>query len=104
MKRIETGLIGEDEYELIQTVRAKLIIAATNMIEHNTPLIMRDLRKTAADEDDQRGEIPVSITFKMECLERKVWINPSIEWKRVKKSGDSLDLISIDPDQPELKM
>jgi hypothetical protein len=94
--------IDGDNLILTEAVMEKLRGAAVEMIDQNTPLIMLDLRKTAADSDDQKGELPVTLTFKLTSYGKKILIDAAIEWKRVKKSGDSLDLITIDPDQKEL--
>jgi len=99
-----TIVIDGDNLIMTNAVMKKLVNAAQGLIEHNTPLIMLDLRKTTADNegDGKMGELPVTITFKMSQSGKKILIDSSIEWKRVKKSGDSLDLITIDPDQKEL--
>jgi hypothetical protein len=97
-----TITIDGDNLILTQAVTDKLRGAAMAMIEHNTPLIMLDLRETAADSDDLTGELPVTITFKIKSYGKKILIDSAIEWKRMKKSGDYLDLITIDPDQKDL--
>ena len=101
-----TNKITIDGDSLIMTnaVMEKLVNAATGLIQQNVPLIMLDLRKTTADNEGEGkpGELPVIITFKMSQSGKKILIDAAVEWKRMKKSGDSLDLITIDPDQKEL--
>jgi hypothetical protein len=95
---------GPGDFRVMATVQEKLVNAAKGLIEQNTVLILRDLGKTAADSDSGTGELPVSVTFKMESEGRRITIDAAIEWKRTKKCGDSLDLIVVDPDQKELEL
>jgi len=97
-------IIDGDKLILREAVRDKLVNAAQGLIDQNVDLIMRDLAKTAADSEMGFGELPVTVSFKMTSENRKVTIDASIEWKRTKKCGDSLDLIVIDPDQKELPL
>lgn len=98
----KTIQIDGDAMMMAVQVREAMVKAATHMIEQNYLLALRDLGKAKAENEDDKGELPVVITFKLAGLGKKIYINPSIEWKRTVKAGDSMDLITIDPDQPEL--
>ena len=87
---------------LAVSVKDAMIKAATHMIEQNYMLAMRDLARARAESSAGIGEMPITITFKMESGGKKIYIDPSIEWKRTVTAGDSMDLITIDPEQPEL--
>lgn len=94
--------LNTEDVELAVNVRETLVKAATHMIEQNYLLILRDLGKAKADNEDDKGELPIVIAFKVSTLGKTIYIDPSIEWKRTVKAGDSMDLITIDPEQPEL--
>lgn len=98
----KTIQIDGDAMMMAVQVREAMVKAATHMIEQNYLLALRDLGKAKADNEDDKGELPIVITFKVSSLGNKIYIDPSIEWKRTVKAGDSMDLITIDPDQPEL--
>jgi hypothetical protein len=98
----KTIQIDGDAMMMAANVRNALVKAATHMIEQNYLLALRDLGKAKADNEDDKGELPIVITFKVSGLGKKIYIDPAIEWKRTVKAGDSMDLITIDPDQPEL--
>lgn len=100
----KTIVIDGDAVLLVAEVSEKLSAAATHLVEQNASLIMRDLAKTAVDSDEGRGELPVSVTFKIGSEGRRILIDAGIEWKRTKKCGDSLEPIVIDPDQKELSL
>jgi hypothetical protein len=94
--------INGGDLMLLEAVHAALQKAATHLIQQNYLLILRDLGKAKADDEDDSAELPVSLTFKITGRGNKIFIVPAIEWKRTKKSGDSMDGIMLDPDQPEL--
>ena len=85
-------------------IRERMVSASTELIEQNYTLILRDLGKAMAEDENGHGELPVTVALKMASQERKIFIDASIEWKRTKKTGDSLDPIILDPDQAELKL
>lgn len=100
----KTIQIDGDAMMMAVQVREAMVKAATHMIEQNYLLALRDLGKAKADNEDDKGELPIVITFKVSGLGNKIYIDPSIEWKRTVKAGDSMDLITIDPDQPKLDL
>ena len=96
-------IYGEDVLAM-NNIRQKLLNAAQGLLEQNFVLFMHDLAKTAADNDDGDGEIPVTLTFTMKSFGTKISIDPAIAWKRVKKEQDSLDLIVVDTKQSLLDL
>ena len=88
----------------INQIGEKLQAAAKELIEQNYTLILRDLGKAKAEDDEDKGELPVTVTFKLTSMGRKIFIDAAIEWKRTKKTGDSLDPIILDPDQKDLPL
>jgi hypothetical protein len=74
------------------------------MIMQNYLLILRDLDKARQDSEDDEAEVPVVISLKITGAGNKVLILPSIEWKLTKKNSDSMDQITLDPNQIEMKL
>jgi hypothetical protein len=99
-----TVTINGGDLEFLEQIRQKLLGAAKELIEQNYTLILRDLGKAKAEDENDKGELPVTVTFKLSAMGRKIFIDASIEWKRTKKTGDSLDPIILDPDQKDLPL
>lgn len=100
----KTITIDGNDVMFMDEIRKRMVGAATELIEQNYTLILRDLGKAMADDEDGHGDLPVTVALKMASQGRKIFIDPSIEWKRTKKTGDSLQSIILDPDQAELKI
>lgn len=96
--------ITADNIKLLELVHEVLQKAASHMIQQNYLQIMQDLGKAREDDEDDNAEIPVTLSFKISGSGDKVFINPAIEWKRMKKSGDSMDCITLDPNQTLMKL
>jgi hypothetical protein len=96
--------ITTDNIRILELVHDKLQEAAHHMIQQNYLLIMKDLGKAKEDSEDNAGKVPVTISFELSAVGKKIFIAPSIEWKTMKKSGDSMDRICLDPDQQELPL
>ncbi len=96
--------ITADNIKLLELMHDSLQGAAHHLIQQNYMLILQDLAKAKADDEDDSAEIPVSIVFKISASGKKIFINPAIEWKMSKKNGDSMDCITLDPDQTLMKL
>lgn len=100
----KTITIDGGDLMFMDRIRERLVAASKELIEQNYSLILRDLGKAKAEDENDKGELPVTVALKMAAEGRKIFIDASIEWKRTKKTGDSLDPIILDPDQAELKL
>jgi hypothetical protein len=100
----QTTTINGGDLEFINQIGEKLQSSAKELIEQNYTLILRDLGKAKAEDDDDTGKLPVVLTLNLTSMGRKIFIDAAIEWKRTKKTGDSLDPIILDPDQKDLPL
>jgi DNA segregation ATPase FtsK/SpoIIIE-like protein len=100
----KTITIDGGDLAFMDKIRERMVSAATELIEQNYTLILRDLGRAMTEDENGHGELPVTVALKMASQGRKIFIDASIEWKRTKKTGDSLDPIIMDPDQKELNL
>lgn len=98
----EIATVDGDALMMAVRIKDALKRAAAHLIEQNYLIICRDLARAKVEAGDGEGELPITITFKTKAWGEKAAIDPSIEWKRTIKNGDQMDLVMIDPSQPEL--
>jgi hypothetical protein len=93
-----------DDTDRATLVAEKVSEKAAFLIGQNAPIILHDLRRAGADNEEGLGEIPVTVNLTFCSAGRKLTVYADIAWKRTVKRTDTTDPIIINPDQCELPL